>query len=118
MKLKLEDRWKYRSTPKRRVAPAPAPAPASAPAVNETLTPIDLARIARWVAAKIIPYPPDRCLHCRRPIIVGQKWLELVNDNSRARFHADCIPAWRAEQEIAARGVLGLPPISTKETTP
>jgi hypothetical protein len=40
------------------------------------------------------------------PIIVGQKWLELVHDNSRAGFHWDCEPVWRAGQEVAARKTL------------
>jgi hypothetical protein len=60
------------------------------------------------VAAQIVNYPPDRCLCCRKPIVVGQKWTELVNDNGRARFHVDCAPVWRTQQEVAARRALNL----------
>jgi hypothetical protein len=49
--------------------------------------------INRWVANQIV---------------VGQKWVELVCNNNRARFHSDCGPVWRAEQEVAARRALGL----------
>jgi hypothetical protein len=90
--------WKRRGAP-----PAPiveAPVTAEAPA-QRTL-------IARWVAAQIVSYPPDRCLRCRRPIAFGAKWVELVNDNDRARFHFDCAPAWRAQLELAARQAIGL----------
>jgi hypothetical protein len=51
---------------------------------------------------------PDNCFHCKRPIIFVAKWTELVNDNERARFHSDCAPAWRAEQESLARRAMGL----------
>jgi hypothetical protein len=80
---------------------APSPAPAR-------VQPLDRGRIARWVAAQIIAYPPDRCLGCRRPIVFGAKWVELVNDNERARFHSGCAPVWRAQQETAARKAMGL----------
>jgi gamma-glutamylcysteine synthetase len=40
--------------------------------------------------------------------VFGAKWVELVNDNDRARFHADCAPAWKLQQEAAARRALGL----------
>jgi hypothetical protein len=72
------------------------------------LTPAERTRIVRWVTAQIVNYPPDRCLCCRRPIVYGAKWVELVNDNARARFHFDCEPPWRAEQEVAARRAMGL----------
>jgi hypothetical protein len=84
------------------------------PAANETLTRAQQARINKWVAAQIVSYPPDRCLRCRRPVAFGAKWVELVNDNAWARFHAVCEPVWRAEQEEPARRALG---ISTKEKT-
>jgi hypothetical protein len=67
---------------------------------------------------RIVTWPPDNCFHCKRPIVFGAKWVELVNDNDRARFHSDCAPAWRAQQEGAARKAMGLPVIersSTKE---
>jgi hypothetical protein len=104
MKIRMEDRWKHRPAAKPRVAPAPAPFPH----VDEARARMDRARIARWVAAQIVNYPPDRCLCCRRPIVYGAKWVELVNDNERARFHFDCAPVWRAQQELAARQAMGL----------
>jgi hypothetical protein len=89
-KIPESQRWKYRH------APAPAPIETQA---ERTL-------INRWVAHQIVDWPSSHCFGCRKPIIVGQKWLELVNDNNRARFHCDCEPVWRAEQEVAARRTL------------
>jgi hypothetical protein len=83
------------------------PPPPSAPAPL-ALTAVDRTRIARWVAAQIVSYPPDRCLRCRRPIAFGAKWVELVNDNARARFHVSCELAWREQQQMFARRALGL----------
>ena len=59
--------------------------------------------INRWVANQIVDWPFGHCFGCRKPIIVGQKWLELVCDDNRARFHCDCEPLWRTRQEVAAR---------------
>jgi hypothetical protein len=113
-KIRMSERWKGRqalrpkavvalaSTP---IAPMPPPSPISA---AEPLTAADRARIARWVAAQIVNRPPDNCFHCKRPIVYGAKWTELVNYNDRARFHSDCAPAWRAQQEVAARRAMGL----------
>jgi hypothetical protein len=123
VKLKLKDRWKNRRPPERRVVHEPlialkttiaAPAPAPFPHVDGAQARMDKARITKWVAAQIVSYPPDRCLRCRRPIVFGARWVELVNDNARARFHVGCEPMWRAEQEELARRALG---ISTKEKT-
>ena len=110
-KIPDSERWKRRR-PRRLKAPFAltpiAPSPAPAPLINESQAKAERARIARWVAAQIVNYPPDRCLRCRRPIVYGAKWLELVNDNERARFHFDCAPVWRAQQEVAARQAMGL----------
>jgi hypothetical protein len=81
-----------------------------APIVNEAQALAERTRIARWVAAQIVNYPPDRCLCCRRPIVYGAKWTELVRDGDRARFHSDCMPAWRAGQEALAKRALGFTP--------
>ena len=115
-KLPLAQRWKHRraSKPKTPIALKPAAAlalaPAPTPIVAEALTLIERNQIVRWVAAQIITWPPDNCLHCRRPIIYGAKWVEAVSDNGRARFHADCRPEWLAQQEVRARRALGLDP--------
>ena len=85
VKLKLEDRWKHRPT-------APAPVASPLPRVDEARAGMEKARIARWVTAQIVNYPPDRCLGCRRPIVFGARWVELVNDNTRARLHFDGAP--------------------------
>jgi hypothetical protein len=78
---------------------------APVPAVDEVRA---KARIDRWVASRIVTWAPDNCFHCRRPIVFGAKWTELVANNERARFHADCLPAWLAQQDVAARRALGL----------
>ncbi len=86
--------------------PDPDPDPDPAPLFDAR---IHDASIHRWVQARIISWPPDNCLHCRRPIVYGAKWVEAVSDNDRARFHADCLPVWKLQQEAAARRALGLP---------
>jgi hypothetical protein len=110
-KLLLSQRWKQRHGPRSKPALTTpimlAPLPLQPPAAP-LLTAIDRARIAKWMAAQIVNYPPDRCLCCRRPIVYGAKWVELVNDNNRARFHFECAPAWRTRQEALARRALGL----------
>jgi hypothetical protein len=53
---------------------------------------------------------PDAPLSVRAAI----RWIELVNDDTRARFHFDCAPMWRAQQEVAARKAMGL---NQKETS-
>jgi hypothetical protein len=62
--------------------------------------------INRWVANQIVDWPPSNCFGCKRPIVVGAKWVELVRDDNRARFHCDCEPVWRAKQEVAAHKAL------------
>ena len=78
----MSERWKGRQPP--RPKGVVALAPTSTP--PEPLTAADRARIAKWVAAQIVSYRPDRCLRCRRPIVYGAKWVELVNDNDRSSF--------------------------------
>jgi hypothetical protein len=101
VKLKLEDRWKHRPT-------APAPVASPLPRVDEARAWMDKTRIARWVAAQIVPYSPDRCLYCGRPIVFGAKWVELVNDTDRARFHVDCALVWRLDKEALARRAMSI----------
>jgi hypothetical protein len=115
-KIRMSERWKGRQAPRPKavvalaptstpiaVMPSPPPIPAAEP-----LSAADRARIARWVALRIVTWAPDNCFHCRRPIVFGAKWVELVNDNERARFHFDCEPAWRAQQVALARRAMGL----------
>jgi hypothetical protein len=94
VKLRDSERWKHRRKP----APAPAPVP--------TETRAERVLISRLIQHQIVDWPPSHCFGCRLPIVVGQKWLELVCDDNRARFHSDCAPVWRAEQEVAARKTL------------
>jgi hypothetical protein len=106
-KIPHSERWKRRR-PRRLKALTPiAPNSAPARAILEAANPAERTRIARWVAAQIVNRPPDNCFHCRRPIVFGAKWVELVNDNDRARFHSACAFAWRAQQEDATRRALG-----------
>jgi hypothetical protein len=34
-------------------------------------------RINHWIADKLIDWPPAHCLHCRKPIVVGQNWAAV-----------------------------------------
>ena len=86
-------------------APAPALALALAPAPAQ---PLVQARIAKWVKAQIITWAPNNCFGCRKPLVPGQRWIELVHDNDRARFHLECEPVWWEQQEALARRALGL----------
>jgi hypothetical protein len=117
-KIRESERWRGRRKPPepslKPLAVALAPSPPSIPA-PEPLTAADRARIARWVASRIVSWPPDNCFHCKRPIVYGAKWVELVNENERARFHFDCAPLWRADQERLARKAMGL---GQRETAP
>jgi hypothetical protein len=64
-------------------------------------------RINHWIAERLISWPPGQCLHCRKPIVVGQQWIPVSNGEVTARFHQDCHDAWRAERETFARKALG-----------
>jgi hypothetical protein len=103
-KLREAERWKGRRKPQPR-APAPIalmPSPPPPP-----LTAADRVRIARWVASRIVTWAPDNCFCCKRPIVYGARWVEARSDNGRARFHSDCEPVWRAQQEMLARRAMG-----------
>jgi hypothetical protein len=62
--------------------------------------------INHWIADKLIDWPPSHCLHCRKPIIVGQLWTTVSNGAVSARFHQECHGDWLGEQEVAARRAL------------
>ena len=65
-------------------------------------------RINHWIADRLIDWPPESCLHCRKPIIVGQLWTVVSNGEVTARFHEPCHAEWLGQQEDAARLALGL----------
>src|SRR6478609_3066818 len=60
-------------------------------------------RINRWIADRLIDWPPESCLHCRKPIVVGQLWTVVSNGEVTARFHEPCHAEWLAQQEVTAR---------------
>jgi hypothetical protein len=66
------ERWKYRHPPIALAVIAPTPA--------------ERARIARWVGTQVITWTPDNCFHCRRSVVFGSKWVELVNETSGLAF--------------------------------
>jgi hypothetical protein len=65
-------------------------------------------RINHWTAARLIDWPPSHCLHCRKPIVVGQAWTAVSNGEAKARFHEPCRAQWLIEREAFARKALGL----------
>jgi hypothetical protein len=65
-------------------------------------------RINHWIADQLIDWPPSHCLHCRKPIIVGQAWTVISNGEVSARFHQGCHDEWLEQQEVAARRAMGL----------
>jgi hypothetical protein len=82
-KLRESERWKHRRKPTPIGDAAPAPT-FEAPASIETRA--ERVLIDRWVASRLVPWPPSHCFSCKRPIVAGQKWLDLVCDDNRARF--------------------------------
>ena len=115
-KLKLEDRWKYRPRPKHLAALAPPIAPEAAASPPFQISPYDQARINKWICDRLTADWPYGCWFCRRPFVVGQKFIDVRGAGEVVvRFHASCEPEWRREREIAARRALGMP-APTKET--
>jgi hypothetical protein len=53
-------------------------------------SPYDQARVVKWMRDRLIDWPPTSCLHCRKPVIVGQLWAVVSNGEVRARFHEPC----------------------------
>jgi hypothetical protein len=72
--------------------------------------PEDEARIVAWINARLITWEPTHCLHCRKPIVVGDKFVTIAAGGVVSRFHARCEGEWRREQIAAARKALGLEP--------
>jgi hypothetical protein len=60
------------------------------------------------VRDRLVAVLPGLCWHCRRPFIVGQKFVDVRGDEVIVRFHAQCESEWRREQEAAARRAMGL----------
>ena len=93
VKIRDSERWKHRRPPASVADAAPAPAPAPTPTVEAAPVPIETRAegvlIDRWIQHQIVDWPSSHCFGCRKPIVVGQKWLELVCDDNRARFHSD-----------------------------
>jgi hypothetical protein len=54
-------------------------------------------RINRWIADRLIDWPPDRCLHCKLPILPGSKWVVVAAGEDVARFHEPCHAEWLAQ---------------------
>ena len=69
-------------------------------------------RIDKWIKDRLLNWPLSSCLHCRRPFVAGDAWMEVANSaevQARARFHQQpCHAEWRTEREAAARLALGL----------
>jgi hypothetical protein len=106
-KVPESQRWKWRrAAAAEDVALSSAPVVEAAPVRIET--PAERVLINRWLAARIVNFSPLRCFCCKLPILPDTRWVERVSDRGRARFHSDCEPAWRAEQEPVAKRVLGI----------
>jgi hypothetical protein len=93
-KLLFSQRWKHRRAPRLKAVvafaptakpialmPSPAPIPTAEP-----LTAADRARIVRWVASRIICWPPDNCIHCKRPIVTARSGSSLSTTMSGLVF--------------------------------
>ena len=69
---------------------------------------LDQARIDKWIRDRLVAEVPGLCWRCRRPFIVGQKFVDVRGDEVTVRFHAQCENEWRREQEAAARRAMGI----------
>jgi hypothetical protein len=65
-------------------------------------------RVDRWIRDRLTAASPDRCWHCRKPIVVGQKFVDVRGNEVVVRFHAQCESEWRRAQEALARKAMGL----------
>jgi hypothetical protein len=81
-------------------------------------TRVDQARIDKWIRDRLVAAWPGGCWHCRRPIVVGQKFVDVRGSDGAVRFHAQCESEWRRAQEAAARRALNLIEPTTKTSTP
>ena len=66
------ERYKWRRKAKR----TPAASEPVEISISEPpqLSPYDQARVDKWIRDRLIDWPWASCLHCRKPIIVGQLW--------------------------------------------
>ena len=69
---------------------------------------IDQARIDKWIRDRLMAAWPGGCWHCRRPILAGQKFVDVRGADVVVRFHRQCESEWRRAQEIAACRAIGL----------
>jgi hypothetical protein len=72
------------------------------------LTKFDRLRIDKWIRDRLVAAWTGGCWHCRRPIVVGQKFVDVRGNEVVVRFHAQCESEWRLRQEALAREALGL----------
>ena len=63
------------------------------------LSPYDQARVDKWIRDRLMADWRDSCWHCRRRVIVGQKFVDVRGNEVVVRFHAQCEIEWRRAQE-------------------
>ncbi len=72
------------------------------------LSPYDQASVAKWIRDRLMADWRDSCWHCRKPFIVGQKFIDVRGNDVVVRFHTECEADWRRAQEALARRAMGL----------
>lgn len=82
------------------------------------LTKLDRLLIDKWIRDRLVAAWTGGCWHCRRPIVVGQTFVDVRGDEVIVRFHAQCESEWRRTQEAAARRALKLIEPTTETSTP
>ena len=102
-KIPDSKRWKHRRKAE------PQATSTAAPTLAQPLasSPYDQARIGKWICDRIIDWRGS-CWRCRLPILPGQAWLAVGDNEVQARFHRDCHSEWLVQQEALARKALGL----------
>ncbi len=62
--------------------------------------------VSRWIRARIIDWPQSSCLYCKKPVVIGQGFVDVAgaDGSSRARFHRPCLD----QRESEARQALGI----------
>jgi hypothetical protein len=71
-------------------------------------TRLDQARVDKWIRDRVVVDWRDSCWRCRKPIVVGQGFVDVRGDEATIRFHNHCHGEWKVEQETLARRELGL----------
>jgi hypothetical protein len=76
--------------------------------IRQEIARLDEARIRRWISDRLVADWRSTCWRCRKPFVVGQKFVDVRGNEVTVRLHQPCYAEWLAQQEALARQALGL----------